>query len=108
MSNNQAEIYNLFMAIHIAKENGYKTVQIFGDSELLIKVLNIVDHFNNSALNILLQRIRVRLKEFDMVESFHILQELNSYVDALANNASLLPQGFLSINGAASYFHSIL
>ena len=97
------------MAIQIVKENGYNTVQIiFGDSELLIKVLNTGDRFNNFALNILLQRIRAILKEFDMVESFHILWELNSYVDALANNASLLSQGFLSINGATSYFHSIL
>ena len=54
LSNNQAESYSLFMAIQIAKENGYKTVQIFGDSKLLIKVLNTVDRFNNSALNILL------------------------------------------------------
>ena len=95
------------MAIQIAKENGYKFVQIFGDSELLIKVLNIGDRFNNSSLNILLQRIRVRLKEFDMVESFHILWELNSSTNSLANNVNLLPQGFLIINGAASYFHSI-
>ena len=95
------------MEIQIAKENGYQTVQIFGDSELLIKVLNTGDRFNNSAMNILLQRIRARLKEFDMVESFHILRELNSSADALANNVCLLSQGFLSINGAASYFHSI-
>ena len=54
LSNNQAKSYSLFMATQIAKDNGYKTVQIFGDSELLIKVLNTVDHFNNSALNILL------------------------------------------------------
>ena len=95
------------MATHIAKENGYKCVQIFGDSEMLIKVLNLVDGFNNSSLNILLQRIQTRLKEFEMVESFHILRDLNSIVDDLANKACLLPQGFLSINRAASYFHSI-
>ena len=107
LSNNQAGSNDILLAIQIAKENGYKTVQIFGDSELLIKILNTVDHFNNSDMNILLQRIQVRLKEFDMVESFHILRELNSIVDDLANKACLLPQGFLSINGAASYFHSI-
>ena len=107
LSNNQAESYSLLMAIHIAKENGYKTIQIFGDSELLIKVLNNGGHFNNYALNILLQRIQARLKEFDMVESFHILWELNSSTNSLANNVNLLPQGFLIINGAASYFHSI-
>ena len=108
LSNNQAKSYSLLMATQISKEKGYKSVQIFGNSKMLIKVLNSVDNFNNSVLNIILKRIRIILKEFEMVESFHILQDLNSIADALANKVCLLPQGFLSINGAASYFHSIL
>ena len=51
MSNNQAECYNLLMAIQVAKENGFKSIQVFGDSEMLIKALNSGDCFNNSALN---------------------------------------------------------
>ena len=51
MSKNQVESYGLLMAIQIAKDNGYKSIQIFGDSEMLIKALNSVDCFNNSALN---------------------------------------------------------
>ena len=85
------------MATQIAKENGYKSIQTFGDSEMLIKVLNSVDDFNNSSLNILLQRIRTRLKEFEMVESFHILRDLNTIADALDNKSCLLSQGFLSV-----------
>ena len=95
------------MATQFSKEKGYKSIQIFGDSEMLIKTLNSVDIFNNYALNIILQRIRIILKEFEMDESFHILQDLNNLVDALANKACLLQQGFLSINGATSYFHPI-
>ena len=89
------------MATQIAKEKGYKSVQIFGDSEMLIKVLNSVDNFNNSALNIIMKRIRIILKEFEMVESFHILWDLNNLADVLANKACLLPQGSLCINGKA-------
>ena len=37
LTNNQAECYSLFMASQIAMEKGYKSVQIFGDSEMLIK-----------------------------------------------------------------------
>ena len=40
MSNNQDESYSLLKACQIAKENGYKSIQIHGDSEMLIKVLN--------------------------------------------------------------------
>ena len=57
MLNNQAESYSLIMAFHIAKENGYKSIQFFGDSKLLIKVLNSEDHFNNPSLKKSLQRI---------------------------------------------------
>ena len=62
MSNNQAESYSLLMATQLAKEKGFKSVLIFGDSEMLIKTLNSADSFNNYALNIILQRIRTILK----------------------------------------------
>ena len=95
------------MASQIALENGYKSVQIFGDSEMLIKAINSVDSFNNFTLNIILKRIRIILKGFDKVESFHILWGLNNLADALANKGCFLPQGSLCINGAANFFHPI-
>ena len=107
LSNNQAESYSLLLASQLVKEKGYKSVQIFGDLEILIKVLNSADILNNSSLNIIMQRIRIILKDFDKSVSFHILRDLNNLVDALANKACLLPQGFLSINGEPSYFHPI-
>ena len=107
MSNNQVESYSLLKACLIAKEKGYKSIQFFGDSELLIKVLNSEDHFNNSTLNKSLKRTRNILKEFERVASFHILRELNKTADALANKACLLSQGNLSINGEPNKFHPI-
>ena len=70
MSNNQVESYSLLKACQIAKEMGYKSIQIHGDSELLIKVLNSEDHFTNLILNNTLRRIQNHLKEFEMVASF--------------------------------------
>ena len=43
MSNNQAEFYSLLQASQLAKNKGYKSVQIFGDFEILIKALNSSD-----------------------------------------------------------------
>ena len=77
MSNNQAEIYSLLFATQLAKEKGFKSVQFFCDSEILIKALNSTNSLNNSALNITLQRIRRILKDFDKSDSFHILRDLN-------------------------------
>ena len=108
LSNNQAEGYNLLLACHLVMEKGYKSMQIFGDSKILIKALNSTDKLNNYALNIILQRTEILLKGLDKFDSFHILQDQNHLADDLAKKACLLPQGFLSINGEASYFHPIL
>ena len=51
MPNNQDESYSLLKVCQIEKEKGYKSIQISDDSEMLIKVLNSADHFNNSSLN---------------------------------------------------------
>ena len=64
MSNNQAEIYSLLSATQLAKEKGFKSVQFFCDSEILIKALNSTECLNNSPLNIILWRIRRILKYF--------------------------------------------
>ena len=107
MSNNQAESYGLLKACHIAKELGFKSIQIFGDLELLIKTLNSANHFYNSDLNNILQRVRNPFKDFERVQYFHILWELNNLADEMANKAFLLAQGHLSINGKSSCYHSI-
>ena len=107
MSNNQAEGYSLLMASHLVSNKGYKSVQIFGDSDILIKSLNTADRINNFALNIILHRTRILLKGLDKADSFHILRDHNHLADDLANKACLLTQGFLSINGEDSHFHPI-
>ena len=75
LSNNQAEGYGLLLASHLVLKKGYKSVQIFGDSEILIKALNLADRNNNSALNIILQRIMILLKGLEKDEFFHILRD---------------------------------
>ena len=92
------------MAIQLAKGKGFKSIQIFGDSEMLVKTLNTAVTFNNSLLNV---RIETTLKDFDIVESYHILRDLNKLVDTLANKGCLLPQGILSINEESNVFHPI-
>ena len=51
MTNNQAESYALLKACKIAKEIGFKSIQIFGNLELLIKTLNSANKFYNLDLN---------------------------------------------------------
>jgi len=63
------------------KELGYNIIQIFGDSELLINLLNSEDYFRNPTLNKTLQRIWNTMKDFNTVDSYHILGDLNKQAD---------------------------
>ena len=74
---------------------------------MLVKTLNTKGIFNNSLLNVILQRIKTTLKDFDNVESYHIFWDLNKLVDILDNKGCLLPQGILSIDGESNVFHPI-
>ena len=106
-SNNQAESYSLLMACQIAKNIGLKKIQIFGDSEVLIKLLNSASQFNKPSLDKTLQRIRNILKDFDRDTSFHILRELNNLADSIANKACILPLGSFSVNGEPCIFQPL-
>ena len=46
-TNNQAELFALLKACQLAKEAGHNNLQIFGDSEIIIKILNSDSVFNN-------------------------------------------------------------
>ena len=67
-------------------------------------MLNSDGLFNNPSLNLILQRIRITMKDFEQVEFFHILRDLNGTTDSLENIVCLLAQGYLSLNGEASLF----
>ena len=107
MSNNQVKGYSFLMATQLAKEKGFQSVLIYGDSELLINSLNSLVSLNNFALNAILQRIRRILKVFSKIGVVHILRDLNKSSDVLENKACYLSPGFLSINGETCSFQSI-
>ena len=90
--NNQVEILALLKSCQLAKEVGHKDVQIFGDSEILIKVLNTDKQFSNFSLNGTMQRIQFILTEFDSVSLFHILRGLNRKEYSKSNWGCQLPR----------------
>ena len=91
----------------MAKNKGHKSVQIFGDSEILIKALNSSDSLKFFALIVTLRIIKRVLIFFDKADSYHILRGLNYSADDLANQACHLSQGFLSVNGEPNHFYPI-
>ena len=77
-TNSQGEILTLLNSYQLAKEAEHKDLQIFGDLEILIKVLNSDKQFNNLSLNGTMQSFQFILIEFAYVSFFHILRELNA------------------------------
>eukprot|EP00253_Pinus_taeda_P005179 PITA_05179 len=104
-TNNQAEILGLLKACHIAREKSAKDIQVFRDSEILIKKLIREEYFNNVGLNKILDRLKTVLQSFDSCKFYHILRNSNKEADRMANLGNTLNKGILNVNGEILYHH---
>ena len=82
----------------MVQDHGNMALQVFSDSEILIKILNSEDYFNNLALNNTLHRLRGLLHTFSYIIFFYILRSLNKEAYANANEGCSLTQGVLRKN----------
>lgn len=101
-TNNQAEILGLLKACQLSQGNRGENLQVFGDLEILIKILNTGDQLNRSALNKSLEILRNLLQKFTTCSFYHILRTVNKEADIMANKRCLLAEGFLSKNDEAT------
>jgi len=107
-TNNQAEVLGLWKACQLARGKESKEIAVFGDSELLIKALRNNKGLNDPVLNKQILRVSRLLKEFPSVQIFHILRELNSEADSLANIGCNLEKGMISTNSGEANLVAIL
>ena len=87
LSNNQEELIALLKSCQLAKEDGHNNLQIFSDSEIIIKTLNSASKFNNLSLNVTMQRLHFILMDCVSVSSYLILRELNKLADLLSSSS---------------------
>ena len=84
-TNNYAELLALKLLITLALKNGVHTLQIFGDSQLVINWVSGKFRINNILLTQVLQEV-IRISDFLVkVDYKHIYRERNSKANALAN-----------------------
>jgi ribonuclease HI len=102
-SNNQAELLGLTKACLIAREEGIKDLQVFGDSEIIIKNLISKSRFSNSSLNKTLDRLNRVLLGFNSCKFYHVLRLSNREADQLANKGSTLMKGLLMVNNESFF-----
>lgn len=101
-SNNQAEILELLKACNIARDKGAKDIQVFGDSELIIKSMKMANPFRNASLNKIQDRLKRVMLDFNSCKFYHILRKSNGEADQLANKGSSLMKGLLIVNNEST------
>ena len=86
-TNNIAEYKALILGLRGALASGFKTLDVYMDSELLARQINGSYRVKNENLKVLMQDVRGLLASFDSVEVKHVLRCHNAQADRLANLA---------------------
>lgn len=87
VTNNVAEYSALIWGLVNARKLGVTDLQVFADSELLVKQLNGVYRVKNEGLKPLFLKAQSLLRTFSSVSVKHVRREENKEADALANEA---------------------
>ncbi len=88
-TNNQAEYTALLDTLEQCKKLGAKVVQVFSDSELVVRQLNGEYQVKDPKLRVLYDQVRALRSAFERVSFQHVPREKNKHADALANEAVL-------------------
>jgi ribonuclease HI len=88
VTNNQAEYEALLRGLQYLREVGAVSVEVYGDSELVIKQLNGQYECKSEALRSYYEECREILKSFPLVTLQHIPREHNEEANRLAQSAS--------------------
>jgi|SRR5579872_1860292 len=86
-TNNFAEYTALIMALEHAAELGYKKIQCFLDSELVVRQLNGQYKVRQESLKPLASKVLALTNKFENVSFSHVPREKNQEADKLVNVA---------------------
>lgn len=86
-TNNVAEYTGLLRGLQAARKTGAQTVQVFSDSELMVRQINGIYKVKSQNLKQLYAQCMELLSEFDSWQAEHIYREHNTRADSLANQA---------------------
>ena len=86
-TNNVAEYQALLHGLRFALERGAREVEVFSDSELLVRQVEGRYRVKNPGLVPLFREAKALLARFERVRLTHVPREQNREADALANRA---------------------
>jgi ribonuclease HI len=86
-TNNYAEYTGLILGLRRARELGVQEVEVFADSELMIRQLNGRYQVKSQSLRPLYEEALGLLSEFSRVKLVHVPREMNVQADEMSNRA---------------------
>ena len=86
-TNNEAEYTALILGLEEVLSGGYKNIQVFLDSELLVRQINGIYRVKNDRLKTLMKEVKQHLSLFDGYTVKHVPRSENAVADRLANEA---------------------
>ncbi|MCI0484503.1 MAG: ribonuclease HI family protein [candidate division NC10 bacterium] len=86
-TNNVAEYEALLFGLRKARELGYAAINVFSDSELLVRQIHGEYRVKHPRLRKLYDQVQDLLRSFDAVEIAHVRRGMNADADLLANRA---------------------
>ena len=85
MTNNQAEYRALSKGLQRCQELGIKTLNVFLDSELVVKQLNGIYKIKHPELKPLFAQVKQLEPAFEQISYLHVLRGLNAEADREVN-----------------------
>jgi ribonuclease HI len=92
-SNNYAELMALKLLLLFAKEKQVTSLQIFGDSQLVVKWVQNHARCQNIMLRPILEEVQRILNTFDDSKMHHVYRERNEEADQLSKEGLSLDPG---------------
>lgn len=86
-TNNYAEYMGLIIGLTRAQELGVREVEVFADSELMIRQLGGRYQVKSASLRPLYEEALKRLNAFERVKLVHVPREMNRAADEMSNRA---------------------
>ena len=86
-TNNYAEYMGLLLGLRRARELGVREIEVFTDSELLIRQLGGRYQVKSTSLRPLYDEALSLLNGFSRVKLVHVPREMNSAADEMSNRA---------------------
>jgi len=106
-TNNEGEALALLKGCQSAWDKGIHSIQVFGDLVFIIKSTTLNYSLRNNMMDTMLKRIELVKRKFTKFEAFHILRNLNGYVDGEENKGATQDVGALRVNDLSSTYHPV-